>query len=397
MVICDMDLAKPEIKCRHITFQDLYSIDPEVIASVIKLDDTLLDVTPPEFESWLKQFEEALSRALDKYAPVQTKMISERSKVPWFTKSVKEFKLKMRQREKLWRKYKRNDRWLAFKVARQDYCRSLNEAKTMVISKKVLEFGPDMRKLYAVVNGILGTVKCNPLPECESDDELAESFASFFLDKIKKIWDNLDSRPLFVPGKRNTPILTEFKPMSDKEILKVINEMPNKHCDSDPVPIMIFKKLAAYLKSEISTLVNLSLSHGVFAESWKTSIVKLIVKEDWVDLILKNYRPVSNLKFLVKLVEKCMLLHFNEHCSLNSLLPSYQSTYRKYYNCETSLLKLADNLLNKMENQRESALVVMDLNVAFDTVDHTILLNVLSSQYEIEDKALKWFDTYLRP
>ena len=84
-----------------------------------------------------------------------------------------------------------------------------------------------MRKLYAAVNGLLGTTKCNPLPKCDSDDELAESFASFFLDKIKKIWYNLDSHPLFVSDKRNIPGLTEFKPMSDKEILKVINEMPN--------------------------------------------------------------------------------------------------------------------------------------------------------------------------
>ena len=69
MVICDMALAKPEIKCRHITFQDFDSIDPEVMASVIKLDDTLLDVMPPEFESWVIQFEESLRSALDKYAP----------------------------------------------------------------------------------------------------------------------------------------------------------------------------------------------------------------------------------------------------------------------------------------------------------------------------------------
>ena len=122
---------------------------------------------PLNLKVWVIQFEEALSRALDKYAPVQTKMISERSKVPWFTKCIKEFKLKIRQREKLWQKYKWNDLWLAFKVARQDYCRSLNEAKTMVISKKVLECRPDMRKLY----GILGTVKCNLLPECDSGDE----------------------------------------------------------------------------------------------------------------------------------------------------------------------------------------------------------------------------------
>ena len=54
--------------------------------------------------------------------------------------------------------------------------------------------------------------------KCDSDDELAESFASFFLDKIKKICDNLDSLPLFVPDKRNISGLTEFRSMSDKEI-----------------------------------------------------------------------------------------------------------------------------------------------------------------------------------
>ena len=128
----------------------------------------------------------------------------------------------MRRREKLWRKYKRKDLWLAFKVARQHYRKSLNDAKMMVISNKVLECGPDMRKLYAVVNGLLGTTECNPLPECDSDEELAKSFASFFLDKIKKICNNLDTHPLFVPDKRNIPGLTEFKPMSDEEIRKVI-------------------------------------------------------------------------------------------------------------------------------------------------------------------------------
>ena len=239
-----------------------------------------------------------------------------------------------------------------------------------------------------VVNGILGTMKCNPLPECDSDKELAESFACFFLDKIKKICDNLGSHPLFVPGKRNTSKLTEFRLMLDKEILRVINEMPNKHCDLDPVPFMVFKKLAPYLKSEINALVNLSLSHGVFAESQKISIVKPLLKKIGLDLISKNYRPVSNLKFLAKLFEKCVLIQFTEHCSLNSLLPSYQSAYRKFFSCGTSLLMLADKLLNEMENQRVPALVIMDFNAAFDNVDHNILLDVLSNQYGIEGKVL---------
>ena len=135
----------------------------------------------------------------------------------------------------------------------------------------------------------------------------------------------------------------------------------------------------------------------MFAESWKTSIVKPLLKKIGLDLILKNYRLVSNLNFLAKLVKKCMPLQFNEHCYLNSRLPLYQSAYRKFFSWETSLLKLADYLLNEMENWRVSALVVMDLSEAFDTVDHNILLDVLSNQYGIEGKVLNWFETYLRP
>ena len=113
-----------------------------------------------------------------------------------------------------------------------------------------------------------GTTKCNPLPKCDSDGELAESFASFFLDKIRKIQDNLDSHPSFVPDKRNIPGLTEFKPMS--------------------VPFTIFKKIAPHLKSKITTVVNLSLSHGVFAESWKNIHSETIVKEGWVGIDIQE-------------------------------------------------------------------------------------------------------------
>ena len=122
------------------------------------------------------------------------------------------------------------------------------------------------------------------------------------------------------------------------------------------------------------------LTHGKLLYS------ETIIKEGWFRLDFKNYRPVSNLKFLAKLVEKCMILQFNEYCNLNSLLPLYESVYRKFYSCKTSLLKLADNLLNKMENQRVSALVVMHLSAAFDTVDHKFYLMCYLFNMELKAK-----------
>ena len=85
-----------------------------------------------------------------------------------------------------------------------------------------------------------------------------------------------------------------------------------------------------------------------------------------------NQRLVSNLGSISKVVEKVILEQLMEQCNQNTLLPEYQSTYRKDHSCETSLVKLVNDILWGMENQLVTALVILDLSTAFDTVDHDI-------------------------
>ena len=92
-----------------------------------------------------------------------------------------------------------------------------------------------------------------------------------------------------------------------------------------------------------------------------------------------------------------MLMQLNEDCSNQNLTPSYQSAYRANHSCETSLLKLCNDILWAMERQEITVLLALDLTMAFDTVDHSVLLNVLHNQFGITGKSLTWCDTYLRP
>ena len=131
------------------------------------------------------------------------------------------------------------------------------------------------------------------------------------------------------------------------------------------------------LGKTITAIVNISLQEGIFADKWKVAIVRPLLKKAGLDLVAANYRPVSNLPFLSKVNEKCMLKHFNRHCEMNNFLPEYQSAYRQHYSCETALVKMADDILWSMEHQRITAVVAIDLIAAFDTVDHDILLKVL--------------------
>ena len=105
----------------------------------------------------------------------------------------------------------------------------------------------------------------------------------------------------------------------------------------------------------------------------------------------QNYCPVSNLSFLSKVLECCVLNQFAHHCSKYGLMPEYQSAYRKNFSCETAYVKIMNDCLWNMENQQLTAIVAIDLSASFDTVDHHMLIDVLNKRFNIERVALECF------
>ena len=96
----------------------------------------------------------------------------------------------------------------------------------------------------------------------------------------------------------------------------------------------------------------------------------------------------QNTTFISKLIKKCMWQQVNSHCLNYNLQPGYQSAYRPSYSCETSLLKLSNDILWAFERQHIIALTALDLSAAFDTVDHEVLLHMLPNKFRITDHAL---------
>ena len=136
---------------------------------------------------------------------------------------------------------------------------------------------------------------------------------------------------------------------------------------------------------------------GEFCEEWKTAIVKPLLKKPGLDLINKNYRPISNLPFISKLVEKCMLKQLLDHCENRDLLPDFQSAYCEHYSRETSLIKLTNDILWSMEREQVTAIAILDLLAAFNTVDQEIWLQILEQNFGFFGKAIHWYQNYLRP
>ena len=185
--------------------------------------------------------------------------------------------------------------------------------------------------------------------------------------------------------------------MTEEEIKAIVSSLATKSCELDAIPTKLLKEILPAVLPVITRIVNLSLERGTFANDWKTSIIRPLLKKLGLPLETANYRPVSNLPFLSKVLEKAALQQFMEYSDLHKLMPDYQSAYRRHFSCETALVKIMDDLLWSMEHQRVTALMAIDLSAAFDTVDHDVLLDVLNVKYGVEGDALLWFNSYLRP
>ena len=183
--------------------------------------------------------------------------------------------------------------------------------------------------------------------------------------------------------------------MLGEEIKEIIMGSPSKFCKLDSIPTALLKRLLPVVLPDITSLVNLSLRTGTFADEWKIACVKPLIKSINMELIKNSYRPISNCNFILKIVEKSMLVQLNQHCNLHGLLPSYQSAYQAFHPCETSLLKLCNDMLWQMEYQEVSSLIVCNLSAAFDTINHQTLIEVLSEYYGVRGTVLKWFESYL--
>ena len=133
------------------------------------------------------------------------------------------------------------------------------------------------------------------------------------------------------------------------------------------------------------------MNNGVVPAALKIAHVHPTLKKSSLNPeLLKNYRPISNLPYISKVLERVVFSRLSDYLRENNLLDSRQSAYRAHHSVETLLVNLSNDILMEMDLGRITVLVSLDLSSAFDTVHHNILLNILSS-LGIQDVVLDWF------
>ena len=146
----------------------------------------------------------------------------------------------------------------------------------------------------------------------------------------------------------------------------------------------------------VTSIVNSSLLSGCVPESMKVAIINPLIKKPSLDPeVLSNYRPVSNLSFLSKIVEKTVSARLNKYMYQNHLHDPLQSAYKTQHSTETALTKVHNDLLGSIDRHGVAILILLDLSAAFDTIDQQVLLDRMKFSLGIDGTVLAWFASYL--
>ena len=190
--------------------------------------------------------------------------------------------------------------------------------------------------------------------------------------------------------------LLHFEQISCDSVLKVIKASLCKTCTLDPWPSLLTMEFMDVLIGTITKLINNSLSQGVFPSIFKNAIITPLLKKPQLSPNeFRNYRPVSNLPYISKLIERIVALQLKEHISNHELDNPLQSAYKANHSTETALLKIQNDIHDNLARGRVTALILLDLSAAFDTIDHGLLFERLQSLFGIQGVALNWLISYL--
>ena len=309
------------------------------------------------------------------------------------------------QKNKLYKTYLNNStmsNYNTFKKYQKCYYRVIKKAKKIYINKQLIIHHGDGKKIWETINDHTNRLKKNtpPIKQILSQGVLTEDPAAIsneFNTFFSEVGENLAKKITIKPGEfqntlppHNAPYLT-FQPIQQKELQKIINNMePKVSSGIDHISNKILKELYPIIKEPLLHVLNRSIINKHVPDCWKyAKVVPLHKKGSTKET--GNYRPISLLPTISKVIEKIIEKQTRDHLEKHKLITTQQFGFRPAHETTHAVLK-ATEYINKAWDRKEIPLAVFcDLKKAFDTVNFNILLAKLD-HYNIDTT---WYNSYL--
>ena len=297
-----------------------------------------------------------------------------------------------------WRKAKTASNWNKYLNYKRKYDIVRNKLKFEYYNKKFNDCKSDTKKVWGLINNVLGRKKRNSVLTFTSKDA-SHNFNKYFTSVASKLIsenyaNGTNTNHTFHKYLNNLYVFNEFSD-SDFDILDLnhfITELNiNKSTYYSP---KVLKSAMSNLSPTLIKLFNKCLSEGYFPDELKTAKVLPIFKNKGDINDITNYRPISLLSVFSKLFEKLIHKKLYAYFDDNNIINENQFGFRPLYSTSHALINATENLYKSLDNNLHSLGIFIDFSKAFDTVDHAILCSKLE-HYGIHGKMLKLITNYL--
>ena len=282
---------------------------------------------------------------------ISAKIVS-RPKCPWYNSTLCDEKKRRRKLERLWRRTKLEIHKQMYKEQCIRVINLIMKTKKQYYTKKVIECKGDCKKLFSITKRLLtGTVASakHHSNQC-LDSDLANSFNTYFITKVhtirkassdEKRCEAVENREFYADIEFSGDRLDCFSSTSVDEVKTLVLHMRSKTCDLDPLPTWMLKECLPDLISIITRIINLSFLEDTVPDCFKRAVVTpLLKKPNLEEDHMQNYRPISQLPFVSKVIEKVVSNRIVDHLVQHELYDNNQSAYRASHSTETSLLRV---------------------------------------------------------